>query len=80
MFTVCAETGYPYPSVNHPRPFIQTYPYLDERMDVDGPSETTDSTEWMRGSTGWSAMVLLLSGFSAQMDMTCVRNSQLYLY
>jgi hypothetical protein len=45
-----------YPSISiriHLRPFIQTYPNLDEWVDVDGPSETPDSTEWIRGSTGW---------------------------
>jgi hypothetical protein len=42
MFTVCAQASV--------RPNLAV---LDERMGVDGPSETTDSTEWIRGSTEW---------------------------
>jgi len=45
MFTVCAHI--------HPYPSAYIHPNLDERVDVDGPSETTDSTEWIHGSTGW---------------------------
>jgi hypothetical protein len=54
MFTLCAETVGDVLSIRiHLRSFIQTYPYIDERMGVGEPSETTDSTEWIRGSTGW---------------------------
>jgi len=45
MFTVCAHI--------HPYPSAYIHPNLDERVDVDGSSETTDSIEWIHGSTGW---------------------------